>query len=243
MPWSNNHLPKYRKHRASGQAIVTLSGQDLYLGPHGTKASRLEYDRLIGEWLQNGRNPLLSSSDELTVVELCARYWKFAKSYYRKGGKCTGEAPNIKAAIRFLKDWHGKTLVSEFGPLALQAVRQRMIEADHSRGYVNAQIGRIKRMFKWGVAEELVPPAVHQGLMAVTGLRQGRSEARESEPVMPVDDAIVEATLTALSPVVADMVRLQRLSGMRPAEVCQLQPVDIDREGDVWLYRPASHKT
>ena len=52
MPWSNNYLPKYRKHRASGQAVVTLSGQDFYLGPHDTKASKLEYDRLIGEWLQ-----------------------------------------------------------------------------------------------------------------------------------------------------------------------------------------------
>ncbi|MCH7751347.1 MAG: site-specific integrase [Planctomycetes bacterium] len=243
MPWSNNHLPKYRKHRASSQAIVTLSGQDFYLGPHGTKASKLEYDRVIGEWPKNGLSPLLGSADGLTVVELWSRYWKFAKSYYKKDGKCTGEAPNIKAAIRFLRDWYGKTLVSEFGPLALQAVRQRMVEADFSRNYVNAQIGRIKRMFKWGVAEELVPPAVFQGLTSVTGLRQGRSDARESEPVMPVEDTIVQTTLTALSQVVGDMVRLQRLTGMRPAEVCQLQPVDIDREGDVWLYQPSQHKT
>ena len=40
-------VPKYRRHRASGQAVVTLSGQDFYLGPHGTKASKQEYDRLI----------------------------------------------------------------------------------------------------------------------------------------------------------------------------------------------------
>ena len=43
--------PKYRKHRASGRAVVTLYGQDRYLGPYGTKASRIEYDRLIGERL------------------------------------------------------------------------------------------------------------------------------------------------------------------------------------------------
>ena len=243
MPKLVHSLPKYRKHRATGQAVVTLNGQDRYLGPYGTKTSKLEYDRLIGEWLQNGRSPLVGSADDLTVVELCARYWKFAKSYYKKDGKCTGEAPNIKLAIRFLKDWYGKTLVSEFGPLALQAVRQRMVDADYSRRYVNAQIGRIKRMFKWGVAEELVPSAIFQGLNSVTGLRKGRSEARESEPIMPVDDTIVEATLTALSQVVGDMVRLQRLTGMRPAEVCQLRPVDIDRKGDVWLYQPSQHKT
>ncbi len=28
MSWPSNHVPKYRKHRASGQAIVTVAGQD-----------------------------------------------------------------------------------------------------------------------------------------------------------------------------------------------------------------------
>ena len=40
-------IPKYRKHRPSAQAVVTIGGVDHYLGPHGTKASKLEYDRLI----------------------------------------------------------------------------------------------------------------------------------------------------------------------------------------------------
>ena len=48
-------LPKYRKHRPSGRAVVTLNGKDIYLGPHGTKASHLEYDRLIQEWLAHGQ--------------------------------------------------------------------------------------------------------------------------------------------------------------------------------------------
>jgi hypothetical protein len=40
MPKLLKALPKYRRHRASGQAIVTISGVDHYLGPHGTNASR-----------------------------------------------------------------------------------------------------------------------------------------------------------------------------------------------------------
>jgi len=243
MGWSNNHLPKYRKHRASGQAVCTLNGRDFYLGPHGTKASKIAYDRLIAEWLQNDRNPLQSPSDGLTIVELCARYYKYAKGYYRKDGKCTREAPNILFALRFLKEWYGKSPACEFGPLALKALRQRMIDSDHSRRYVNSQIGRIKRMFKWAVAEELVPPSVAQGLAAVTGLRLGRSEARETDPVLPVDRDTVDAILPFMSSVVADMVRLQRLTGMRPAEVCLIRPSDIDRTGEVWIYRPQSHKT
>lgn len=46
-----------------------------------------------------------------------------------------------------------------------------------------------------------------------------------------------------LPEVVADMVRLQHLTGMRPAEVCLIRPMDLDRSDDVWIYRPESHKT
>jgi len=51
MPKLVNSQPKYRRHRASGQAVVTLNGNDCYLGPHGTKASRIEYDRVVAEWM------------------------------------------------------------------------------------------------------------------------------------------------------------------------------------------------
>ena len=243
MPWSNNHLPKYRKHRSSGQAVVTLNGRDFYLGPHGTNASKIQYDRLLGEWLQNSRNPFCGAEDGITVVEVCARYFKFAKGNYLRNGQCTGETPNIRIALRFLRQWYGKSPAAEFGPLALQALRKRMIDANHSRNYVNSQVNRIKRMFKWAVAEGLVPPSVAQGLAAVVGLRLGRGGARETAPVLPVEDSIVEKTLPYMTTIVADMVRVQRLSGIRPAEVCLLRPYDLDRGNEVWVYRPANHKT
>ena len=50
-------------------------------------------------------------------------------------------------------------------------------------------------------------------------------------------------TLPHLSSVIADMVKLQRLTGMRPGEVCILRPCDIERTDDLWFYRPESHKT
>ena len=65
MPRLAHALPKYRKHRGSGQAVVTLNGREFYLGPHGTKASKIEYDRLIGEWLANGHNSLHSTSEDI----------------------------------------------------------------------------------------------------------------------------------------------------------------------------------
>jgi integrase len=38
------------------------------------------------------------------------------------------------------------------------------------------------------------------------------------------------------------MVQLQLFSGMRPGEVLQLRPCDVDRSGEVWIYRPSNHK-
>ena len=89
-------------------------------------------------------------------------------------------------------------------------------------------------MFRWGVAEQLVPPLVLQALQAVEGLRKGSGEARESVPIKPIDDATVDATLKHLPAIPADMVRFQRFTGCRPEEVCNLRPCDLDRSGDVW---------
>ena len=243
MPRLINSVPKYRRHRGSNQAIVTLNGRDYYLGPYGTKASRIEYDRLIGEWLAAGRNSLHVTGNELTVVELCLSYWKFAKGYYRRDGRDTRVTPGIKCAIKYLKTHYGRTLAAEFGPLALKAVRQRMIEDGLSRRYINDHVDRIRRMFKWAVGEQLLSVEVYQALAVVPGLHKGRTAARETDPILPVEDLTVDATLAHLPQVVADMVRLQRLTGMRPAELCLLRPCDIDQSEDVWQYRPNHHKT
>lgn len=79
MPRLVQKLPQYRRHAASGNAVVTLSGVDHYLGKHGSKASRVLYDRLLAEWLINGRaTAATSDAAPLTIVELSARYWRFA---------------------------------------------------------------------------------------------------------------------------------------------------------------------
>jgi hypothetical protein len=42
MPRLSRTVPRYRKHRASCQALVVLSGQCFNLGPHGAKTSKIE---------------------------------------------------------------------------------------------------------------------------------------------------------------------------------------------------------
>jgi len=93
-----------------------------------------------------------------------ARYWCFAKHHYQKDGHPTGELENMRCAARVLKAVYGHTLVREFGPLALKALQLRMIDDDLSRGVINGRIGRIKRIFRWAVSEELCPPSAMSAL-------------------------------------------------------------------------------
>lgn len=245
MPRLSHALPKYRKHKASGQAICTIRGKDHYLGPHGTKASKAAYDRLISEWLASGRCPLGAAGpeDDLTISEVILAYWSFAKKHYRKQGKPTSEQASLRWALKPLREMYGGTSAIEFGPLALKAIRFKYIEHGLSRLSVNQNVGRIVRMFRWAASEELLPASVPQSLQTVAGLRKGRSEANEYAPVSPVTDETLEATLPHLPAIVSDMVRIQRDTGMRPAEICSLRPCDLDRSEDEWTYRPESHKT
>jgi integrase len=98
-------------------------------------------------------------------------------------------------------------------------------------------------MFKWATRQEMIPGGIYEALRCVDGLKRGRTEAREGSKVKPVSDNDIMATIQHLPGVVADMVKLQRLSGARPGEICAIRPGDINHEADVWEYVPDSHKT
>jgi integrase len=250
-------VPSYRRHKQSGQAIVSLpDGQggrrDFLLGKYGTAASRAEYARVLAEWEAAGRTiptPIVAS--DLVVTELIDQFWIHAKQHYRRpDGSPAHELSDFKYSLRPLKHLYGVTAAKDFGPLALKAVRQLMIDGyNHpkfgpqpalSRGVINQRINRVRRMFRWAVENELIQPAVLHGLQALKGLQKGRSEARETEPVKPVPLAFVEATLPELKPQLAAMVQLQLLTAMRSGELIVMRSIDLDTSGRIWFYRPGS---
>ena len=120
MPRLVHQVPKYRKHRASGQAIVSFAGKDHYLGPHGTKASHMLYDRLIAEFLSANRQivePALAQS--ITLIEVLAAFWSHCKIYYVKEGKPTNGQYAFKIIIRDVRHAYGNSAEIEFGPKSL----------------------------------------------------------------------------------------------------------------------------
>jgi integrase len=253
--------PSLRRHKTHSLGVVTLNGHDHYLGPWPAglrkppDAVQAAYDRLIAEWLANGRQLQLARSavdtSGPTVAELILAYYRHAEQHYRRpDGTPTSEVSEYRRAFVPLNHLHGDTPARAFGPLALKAVRQLMVNGYRhpkhgsqeplARGVVNQRIARIRRAFKWGVEQELVPPSVLQTLQAVRGLQRGRSTARETEPVKPIAEAVVNATLPYCNQHVAAMIQVQLLTGMRPGEVCALRGCDLDITGPVWLYRPGS---
>ena len=235
--------PSYRKHKGSGQAVVTLDGREVYLGKHGTPASKAEYDRLIAIWLANGRR-LPNDDVELTVNELALEFWKHAERYFRfPDGSLSKEIGHYKRCLRLLCKLHGNTPANKFGPVSLRIIRDHMISLGWVRKSINTHLYRLKNVFRWGGEQGLVQPTVFHGLLCVSGLRTGRSEAKESIPVKPVAEAHINALRPFVSKQVEALIDLQLLTGMRPGEASMMRACDLDMTGRIWLYRPPLHKT
>jgi integrase len=216
------------------------------LGPFDTPASRAEYLRVLGEWEARGRTcrPAEVSTPDLTINEMLVAFWGHVEKHYRRpDGTPTAEPDNFRYALRPLREMYGHTPAAQFGPLGLKSVRQRFIESGLCRREVNRRVQKIRQAFRWAASEELIPPSVFHGLQAVEGLKKGRTEAKDHEPIGPVAEDDVDRVLPHLNDHVRGMVAVQRLTGMRPGEVCGLRTRDVDRSEAVWVYSPPRHKT
>jgi integrase len=231
-------IPSLRLHRPSGQAVVTLSGVDRYLGRYGSPEAKQAYDRLLGEWLAAGRPQ--TTGRVITMAEVLADYIEFARDYYAAPSR---ELEDILPALRPLKAYADQPAAS-FGPLALRAIMDRWVRDGLARSTINARKGKIIRFGRWAVSREKIPSWLLEGLRAVEPLRAGRTVAREPEPRTAVEESVVRATLPHLTPHVAAIVELLWLTGARPSEILTMRTTDIDRTTDptCWRYRPRKHK-
>lgn len=108
---------------------------------------------------------------------------------------------------------------------------------------INQRLPMIQRMFKWAAKERLIPPDVFGTVELVEKLVDGRTPAASPKTITSVRDSVADATLPYLPPVIRDMIRVHRLTGMRSGELCDLSWARIDRTGDIWVYVPEKHKT
>ena len=254
--------PTYRKREGRSQALVTLTDsvtkrrRDFWLGEHGTAGSRELYHRVIAEWEANGRRfptaaPCRAAPEGptgLMLVALLRDFYRWAKRNYDKG-----ELRSFQVVMVLMRRYYGRTPAAAFGPKKLRMLREEMIRGDQtadpprkpwSRKYINQQVQRIRRVFKWAVAHEMVAPEVHQALRTLEPLKRGRSEARENPKIGPAPQDLVDAVLPNLNRPVGALVELQLLTGARAGELLQLRRCDIEvgDETGIWTFRPDKHK-
>ena len=224
---ARNNLPGYLKHKTTGQALCVINGRYIYLGKYGSKASRLQYEEVIAEYLSNGKKlPPTRSRTEISVLEFAVAFLEYAQEYYANDSSAYNHCKN---AMKPLVKHYGKQPISKFGPISLKFIRDKWIEADLSLTTIRKREGQIKNAFRWGLELELVPTDVVQAICLVRGLKEGKSKARDPKKVQPIADEVVDKTLPHCPPIIADVIQVQRLAGFRPQDVINLRSCDIDR--------------
>ena len=127
--------------------------------------------------------------------------------------------------------------MSELTHTDMLKLRDALVRSGVCRSTVNRRLWVVKAMLGWALDEALITATVKAELTQVKGVKRGCTAAPERQPVRPVDDATVAATVSKMMPNTADMVRVHRLTGMRPCELCALRWSLIDTTRTPWVYR------
>ena len=240
MPKLKNQCPKNCRDR--NQAFSWYNGERIYHGVWGTPEAVKNYRRFIAALEESPSLPLrVGRENDVLISELAAGFLHSIESQMD-----TSHITHFKLAVGYLVDIYGDMSAEEFSPKKLKVCRSQMVKTGKlCRRMVNDYTGRIKRIFAWGVEEELVPPNVYDAIRVVKILPKGSHGTFDHPERQEVPDDVVAATLPFLAPVVAAMVQVQWMTGMRPSEVFKMRVSDIDRsrKNGLWYYIPESHKT
>ncbi|MCA9137863.1 MAG: site-specific integrase [Planctomycetales bacterium] len=251
MPREKSSTPTYQYH-TSGQARVYLDGRYFYLGQHDSPTSYAKFYALLATYMANNKRMPANAEENvadapITVRCVTAEFRQHVKTKYanNKTQRC-----RFNNLCELLDDEYADVPVDEFGPRKLAEIRELLVATTNKQGqkntrrYINEQIRSIVKVFRFGVSREIVSANVVVALDTLDPLAHGETDAREPDPVRPVDIEAVRLTALHLSPQLKAMVLIQAATGMRPSEVCTMRPIDIEKRKDgVWIYHPSKHKT
>ena len=245
-------VPTYRLHKPTGQAYVRVPDgrrrpHDVYLGPYDSPESRRVRParrRAAAPPPGRPRPPHDGRRHCRPWPRCCWPSWRHAERHYRRpDGTPTNELDEYRLVVRAVRELYGHTPAAEFGPLALKAVRQADGRRRAGRGAGQPPGRPGPPGVQVGGRRGTGPVAVYQALTAVAGLQKGRTAAREPEPVGPVADADVAATLPYLRPHVAADGRVPAADRDAAGRGVSAPAGRHRPAGPVWLYRPPQHKT
>ncbi len=187
----------------------SVNGKDHYLGPYGSPESRSE---IRPSHCRVATQPVCATASTvnkcrvtilncpfpqviqlLLLLEVCQDLLRQGRPADQGTGVHAGGPPAAPRVVR-------RTLATRFWARKLKAVRQHMVDGQglrrdqspHQPDQTGVQVG--------GEPRNWFPPSVYHGLQTVTGLRFGRTEARETEPVRPVSGRVRRSGLAVRQP-------------------------------------------
>ncbi len=250
-------VPPYpKKAHKSGQARIRIRSKDYYLGVFGSEESHKEYARLVALFATSPDALPAAKTQSIVISAMILQWHADAVKWSRKK-----ELEECVRASVILDRLYGPTPADQFDVKNLSVVREAMISGSWMtdaekkdyvarkvpigwcKSHVNHMIGRVKRIFRFAETMRLVPKGSWDHLRSLRPLR--RNEVRETAKRKPVDESVVMQTLPHLSLMVASMVRIQLLTGMRPSELCGMRADHFSFDGpeQSWLYRLDEFKT
>jgi integrase len=235
-------------HKSKGLAysswVANGKRQWVYFGEWGSEEAKENYRRFCATWSASSASIAqpVASPRRLFIAEFVDAWLDHCRVKYVKFDRQTSEYHIQRSALSFLVSLYGSEFVHDFTLMKLETVRNAMIKEQFVRKTINGYVSRIIMSFRWGVGRKFVPPSVLHECENIEHLKSGRVNVPESKKVTSapiklvrlVQDHFRKSESTAM---LADMIELQLLTGMRPGDVCGMKFEDIDQSDDVWVYR------
>lgn len=239
-------IPKYRQHSTRDVGFVEFQGKRYYFEGHYNSTSSLKAYRnfLKDHVLADPPERDDHSGNVTTIRTMMAGFLDECKATCSKQ-----EYEAYRLACRVAAEHYRDLPAKDFGPATLKRMREHYFKARpvkrgkvlvevkkrNSPQYVNMQVQRLRKAFKWAVSEELIPAWVHHGLMTISPLASAKVQKTGAE----WDD--VQLVLAEVSPTIAAMILVQWYTSARAKSVCNAKASQFTPSGDLWIWKP-QHK-
>lgn len=213
-------IPSYRKHKASGQAVVTIMGKSYYLGPHvdsekqPASASYREYLRLVEEWQETHKLPEAGVRD---LRQPAYRHHKASRqAVVRLGGKDLylgrhGSAESKRRYRKLMAEWQASggsvavtskqtdiTIVEVLAAYLKHAKAYYGTKPDSEYFHYKRAVRRIKSLYSTELAESFGPlqfKALRDSIGTHTRTLHARpNRNRPRTPYQVIDKACLSST-------------------------------------------------
>jgi integrase len=203
----------------------------------------------------------LEPARPLALTELCETFIKYHPNLDKSDEYATKQAFRI---INEMFPANEPPNITSFKPGYFIKFQKYLITLGYARSQVNRLVKVVKRVFLWGGNSRFdldtydkLPAIIDSAFIAdMKSIKPVESTECHDNPIRTdIEAEYVEAVFPHVSNIVADILRIQLSTGMRPNEVCKMKVADIKRtksefadhsrlyDRENWIYVMKNHKT